>query len=64
MTAILFNLNLFATSEDSTVFQVLYVLSCVYASQVTYLIHLTVLHQMYMLCGTDGRMWARIAQSV
>jgi len=34
----------------------LYVLSCVYTSQVTFLTHLTVLHQMYRLCGTDGRM--------
>ena len=64
MTAILFNLNLLATSEENTVFEMLYVLSRVYTSQVTFFIHLTVLHQMYMLYGTDGRMWARIAQSV
>lgn len=57
MTAILFNmLNLLAISEDNTVFEVLYVLSCVYTSQVTFLIHLTILYQMYRLCGTDGRM--------
>ena len=56
MTAILFNmLNLLATSEDNTVFDVLHVLSCVYSSQVTFLIHLTILYQTYRLCGTDGR---------
>jgi hypothetical protein len=36
MTVILFNmLNLLAISEDNTVFEVLYVLSPVYTSQVT-----------------------------
>lgn len=56
MTAILLNmLNLLATSEDNSVFEVLYVLSRVYTSQVTFLIYLTILYQMYRLCGTDGR---------
>ena len=56
MKAILYSMNLLATSEDNTVFKVLYVLSCIYTSQVTFLIHLTILHQMYRLCGTDERM--------
>jgi len=57
MTVILFNmLNLLATSEDNTVFEVLYVLSHVFTSQVTFLIHLTVLYHMYRSCGTDGQM--------
>jgi len=57
VTAILFNmLNLLATSEDNIVFELLYILSRVYTSQVTFLIHLTILYQMYSLCDTDGRM--------
>jgi len=57
MTAILFNiLNFLARSEDSTVFEVLCVISHVYTSQITFLIPLTILYQMYRLCGTDGRM--------
>jgi len=57
MTAILFNILIFlARSEDSTVFEVLCVISRVYTSQITFLIHLTILYQMYRLCGTDGRM--------